>query len=169
MKREIKFRGKRLDNEGADWIIGNLHIPNRLFTGIFICPDTIYGDVAPGFEDGDNFEVVKSRGAAIGHYHRVVPGSVGQFTGLKDKNGKEIYEGDIVKIKTGSVYDKQLFTIGFRMGSFEMQAKNDLPPLSFIYMAVQLRNASKITKDVQTMDHIEVIGNIYENSELINN
>jgi len=145
MKREIKFRA---------W--------DRIVNGFIDSSNILLAQI-------NNPYSVVEYDKDVHFYHEMRNIELTQFTGLFDRLGKEIYEGDIVKIKTGSVYDKQLFTIGFRMGSFEMQAKNDLPPLSFIYMAVQLRKAGKITKDVQTMDHIEVIGNIYENSELINN
>lgn len=67
--RKIKFRGKSVD-EGK-WLIGAL-VPN----GQRPC-------IAPF---GDGF-----------HLERVDPSTIGQFTGLTDCNGKEIYEGDIVR------------------------------------------------------------------------
>ena len=65
--REIKFRGKRLDN--GEWIEGDLL---RMNDHWFIFPD-------PAPEGIDKYEVD--------------PATVGQYTGLKDEHGKEIYEG----------------------------------------------------------------------------
>ena len=69
--REIKFRGKRLDN--GEWIEGDLL---RMLDHWFIFPN-------PAPEGIDKYAVD--------------PATVGQFTGLKDKNGKEIYEGDVIR------------------------------------------------------------------------
>jgi len=73
-----------------------------------------------------------------------------QFTGLHDKNGKEIYEGDIVKNKTGHDSYKER-TVFFENGAFRFENQTK-PSSGFIYVR----------------DTTEVIGNIYENPELLN-
>lgn len=75
-----------------------------------------------------------------------------QYTGLKDKNGKEIFEGDIVRNKLGSIGP-----VVFAPGSFRFDIKEGTNLFSF---------CSGYERD---RHDIEVIGNIYGNSELLTN
>ena len=129
--REILFRGKRIDN--GEWVEGYLYITHN-------------GEYEIGSYSKElNIERFT---------HCVIPETVGQYTGLKDKNGKRIFEGDIVYCK--SRLDNANMVIIFECGQFRMV-------LSENYRSYQTNSGFY---DINCFDK-EVIGNIYDNPELL--
>lgn len=131
MKREILFRGKT-KSKNSKWIYGDL---NNVFCGVFIFDRVDESEL----NSPDNYEVI--------------PETVGQFTGLTDKNGTKIFEGDILNYKdTLYSYDSVNWEVIFYSGAFFMAG---LPRKIRIYHIGDRQ------------DSIEVIGNIYDNPDLL--
>ena len=130
--REILFRGKRTDN--SEWIYGNY----------------CYAELI----DKSGYEDLIIEYPADGETRRVIPETIGQYTGLTDKNGKRIFEGDIVYCK--SRLDNANMVIIFECGQFRMV-------LSENYRSYQTNSGFY---DINCFDK-EVIGNIYDNPELL--
>ena len=128
MKREILFRAKRSDN--GEWIYGYL-----------IGNNVIVGEVVDFDEDYFNTEF----------WYKVDPETVGQFTGLTDKNGTKIFEGDIVRFYDDS---EDELTNGVVVCNAD-----------FCSFCVSMKGH----EDVMLMTHwqYEVIVNIYDNLELL--
>lgn len=160
MKREILFRGKSIQN--GKWLYGNIQIPEAPYDEYFML---------------DN-----------GWQMQVDANTVGQYTGLKDKNGKEIFEGDILRVSeydnllmrefndetddfgmftleelTGELQQSYTSPVTWEDGTFCISTKGDWLHHNDMFLAVLFGDM----KRSNPIFIFEVIGNIHDNPELL--
>ncbi len=146
--RTTKFRGKSIDNN--NWIYG------------YACFDS----------SKENAAIINKQGGNEMQHWAVDPETVSEFTGLHDRNGKEIYENDVLSFdKIAHIYKNCPITVigvvVYANGRYEVETKNVINH-NFL-------EQSSIHFGIKVMDWIhlpefhksEIIGNIYENPELL--
>lgn len=135
--REVLFRGKRIDN--GEWLEGDLLTPTQEgFLQVYEISDTH---------------------SVMGDRYEVEPETVGQYTGLTDKNGKKIFEGDIIRIDSScydDIYITKVFDYNGTLCVDIWHREYDQTAIAFAF------------DDWDTTgDEVEVIGNIHDNPELL--
>lgn len=150
--RQIIFRGKRKDN--GKWIYGWYIKANIHWHKYGVHKDWI---VCNAIQNGGICNV-------IGRY-AVIPETVGQYTGLTDKNGNRIFEGDIVVTRYINGEICSIGDIQFDYGVFGAEWTIHKEHKTMVGCWGQLHNLRRLDDDI--INHIEVIGNIYDNPELL--
>lgn len=136
--RDYKFRGKRKDN--GEWVTGSLIDKDYILQ---------YIDLAESWTPLTSDHKITCRAYAV------IPETVGQFTGLKDKYGKDVYEGDVYTPNYG--YENEFYPVMFISGAF---VGGDNPghcqPLGWE------------DDNIDTDLWFSIVGNIHDNPELLN-
>lgn len=128
MKREIKFRGKRAD--GSSWVYGDLRQENS-------GNNVIMTNLSTWRDNGDNVD-------PYGEDVIINSDTIGQYTGLQDKNGKEIFEGDIIRNESCKG------VVVYKNGAFCLELGKSC---GYVWLFC--------------LDSLLDIGNIYDNPELL--
>ena len=133
--REIEFRGRTAKGE---WVYG-YHAKFRNYK------NEVYSAIIPKDEETDE--------GYMDDLHPVIPETVGQYVGIKDKNRKKIFEGDILVFCKGATYPYQIEWDGMGWKLYRSDGK-------------RIKEAFECN-EIHYVNISEVIGNIHDNPELL--
>lgn len=151
--REIKFRGKPIKYPIRDVVNNELKMP-FVYGGYY--KDDCYGN-----KNGEKEYIIQFNSTGLGYneFVRINPETIGQYTGLKDKSGKEIYEGDVIK-------DMQEIDSKYK-GVVKFGERND-SSCNEVGFYIDWIVGFGLRRDIGFWnDKVNVIGNIYDNPELL--
>lgn len=159
--REIIFRGK--SRRYLNWVEGSL-----INIGKYCCI------LEPDCESYGATYLDADLGDIDGQAVPVIPESVGQYTGMVDKNGKKIFEGDIVELKThGGTIDRYLIWWNKEMCMMTAVSLDGIEFNGHDYWdggpnAIEYSTFCLMMQDPYgDFEYIKVIGNVHDNTELI--
>ena len=156
--REILFRGKQLDR--GEWVEG-------------------WYEMYPFGKWPVKTSIIPSEEAKDGHYEHVQvdPSTVGQYTGLNDKNGKRIFEGDIIRYTFDSPDDPTATENGLKVRTgriFWSDWRASFAVTAGINGSASINNdvaryvrGRQVYEYVRGANTVEVIGNVHDNPELL--
>lgn len=153
--REILFRAKNAD--GGEWVEGYYEFGYDAET-----------------ETPTHYMWVVNHTERYGEMFMVIPETVGQYTGLTDRKGKKIFEGDILKVKTlwHAEYPEDengFFKSPIKKETYwSVEYKNFSGEMGFMVYGIDRRWHTHLTWNKLYNADAEVVGNIHDNPELLN-
>lgn len=132
--RYILFRGKRVDN--GEWVYGWY----------------VFRDAEAGFKEQKHYILTHDECGFL--WHEIVPETVGQYTGLNDKNGTRIFEGDMAYVPINK--ESCLAVVTHTDTSFSLFLTGKYP-----YFAYSIKKCCMA-------GFLRITGNIHDNPELLN-
>lgn len=134
--REILFRGKKKDN--GEWVEG------------WLTEDTVISS-----EPYKALVIIeKTEKPFEANWDEIIPETVSEFTGLTDKNGTKIFEGDILIAEWDDAWGKEYFAVA-RYGEFNCSCCEGVYGFTFD------------KGDIRLHEHYKVVGNLWDNPELM--
>lgn len=145
MKREILFRGKKIEN--GEWVYGR---------GLQQCKDELGNEIVAIFTDVVKSEkYIKKEGRYTLYYAPVRAETLEQYTGLKDKKGNKIFEGDILDYTLFDAFDE------------DHQYKGVVKWIDDCFICDNSDGFNGLAWAVNQSLELEVIGNVTDNPELM--